>query len=505
MGWAAAQRYRWPVPAGHGEAGPPDGVCWVVTGHQPLWVHPGVWAKHALVDVAGELVPGCVGVNVVVDHDTASGFGAWVPWRRPSGELDRRFLPLVWLRFGEPFSQVPVPPAETLSGFAEAVREALGTLGQPGRNLAERFEAFWEQAWRQRQDSRHLAEWVTASRHAWEQQGARPARYLEVPMEQLAGGQAFLRFFAHLALDGRRFARVYNEQLQLYRQEHRIRGRANPFPELDLSETTVELPFWVVQPGRPRRALYSRPERDGLRLWTADGELARVPVAPPSAGQEVDDGRASALVEFVQGQSWQVRPRAVALTMFLRLAVADLFVHGIGGARYDRLTDAIVRQYFGVQPPAYGVCSATMLLNLPAPAVAAPPGQWRHRLHELRFNPQRFVDRLDPRSPQVAQARDLARQKMELVSAIQQPGAARRELTRRIETVNRLLRDLLDGYAEHVEACLRQSLRAQAERQAAEFREYPFFFYERDEVWRAVRAALESPRDAREPCRPPTR
>ena len=50
-------------------------------------------------------------------------------------------------------------------------------------------------------------------------------------------------------------------------------------------------------------------------------------------------------------QGLRLRPRALVTTMYARLMLADLFLHGIGGAKYDQLTDLIIRQFFDVQPP----------------------------------------------------------------------------------------------------------------------------------------------------------
>ena len=61
-----------------------------------------------------------------------------------------------------------------------------------------------------------------------------------------------------------------------------------------------------------------------------------------------------------------LRPRALTLTLFARLCLGDFFIHGIGGGKYDEVTDAIIRDYFGIEPPAYQVLSATLHLPLPA-------------------------------------------------------------------------------------------------------------------------------------------
>jgi hypothetical protein len=78
--------------------------------------------------------------------------------------------------------------------------------------------------------------------------------------------------------------------------------------------------------------------------------------------------------------------------MYVRLFVADLFVHGIGGAIYDQLTDAIIRRYFGFDAPTYQVLTATV--RLPLPGFNATEADCR-RLHraarDLFWNPQRHV------------------------------------------------------------------------------------------------------------------
>ena len=58
---------------------------------------------------------------------------------------------------------------------------------------------------------------------------------------------------------------------------------------------------------------------------------------------------------------------AVALvnTLYCRLFLGEYFLHGIGGGKYDEVTDALAQAFYGVEPPAYGVLTATLLLPLP--------------------------------------------------------------------------------------------------------------------------------------------
>jgi hypothetical protein len=74
------------------------------------------------------------------------------------------------------------------------------------------------------------------------------------------------------------------------------------------------------------------------------------------------------------------------------LLLADLFIHGIGGGRYDEITDAILTRAFGVEPPWYLVLTGT--LHLPLPTFASTADELRRerrRMRDVYWNPQRHL------------------------------------------------------------------------------------------------------------------
>jgi hypothetical protein len=99
----------------------------------------------------------------------------------------------------------------------------------------------------------------------------------------------------------------------------------------------------------------------------------------------------------------EVRPRALTLTLFCRLCLGDLFVHGIGGGKYDEVTDAVIRTYFGVDPPGYAVLSATLHLPVPTfPHNAADVRELARRERDLYWNPQRYAPEADEKAGLIA-------------------------------------------------------------------------------------------------------
>src|SRR5262249_28897724 len=88
----------------------------------------------------------------------------------------------------------------------------------------------------------------------------------------------------------------------------------------------------------------------------------------------------------------RIRTRALITTLAARLLLGDLFVHGIGGAKYDELTDRIICRFFGLAPPGYMVASGTLHLPINGRGPYSNHLQeLKQRIRELEFHPERFV------------------------------------------------------------------------------------------------------------------
>ena len=86
--------------------------------------------------------------------------------------------------------------------------------------------------------------------------------------------------------------------------------------------------------------------------------------------------------------------------MFSRFLLGDLFIHGIGGAKYDELGDEIARRFFGIEPPGFLTLSLTLWLGC-RPSHRPRPN-WLlsdRRLRDLTYNPDRYL--VEPNSEEV--------------------------------------------------------------------------------------------------------
>ena len=386
----------------------------VAGGHQPELFHPGVWAKNfALGRTARRLrgeVGGATALNLVVDSDLLPGTRV----RVPVGTRERpavRGVPFDRDRTPRPWSAARVRDPILFDSFGLRLGEALGPWGL--RPLAADH-------WGKACCGDRLCHRLTAFRRGVEEQWG--LHNLELPVGALCESDPFLWFAGHLVAHAPRLRADHNAALDDYREVNGVRAENRPVPPLARVGGATELPLWVWRDEDPtRRRVFARPAGGG-RVALSDGaaDFCEFPLT-----ETMDACCAVEALRELPGRGVRLRTRALATTLFARLCLGDLFLHGIGGAKYDEVTDGLVRRFFGVEPPAYAAVSATAHLPFAAPFGADPAavGRLAREFRDLRFNPDRHL----PDPPPTA-AEPLVDRKEALIA--EQKDAATHGLTR---------------------------------------------------------------------------
>jgi hypothetical protein len=392
----------------------------ILSGHQAEFFHAGVFAKtiaaHAIArQLAGQAV------FLTVDSDVPKTAQLALPQATSHG-LRRIDVAIPGCDLQRSFEdQARVSRAEWLQFFASATslyefgdRSLLPTFARACLTTADSRPRYCDA----------LARAHAAAENALGLDGVR-----ELRMSDLCATAAFRAFVAHILLDARRFAEHYNRAQAAYRQRHRVRTRGRPVPPLITRDDTIELPFWVLRPDEPRRRLFVTPHGDEIELSTDNLRIGRL--------RRADLARVASHADPwpLERDGWKIRPRALALSAFARLFLADLFIHGIGGAKYDEMMEDFVRGFFGTEPGLACCVSATMYLPLshsgvrPADIAAA-----RQQSRDLRYNPQRHISRIAPDF--LKQRAELQRRGEELRAHQPQDHAARRLVYLGLRRVN---------------------------------------------------------------------
>lgn len=361
----------------------------VMTGHQVEFFHAGVLAKTMAAHTLARQHGGTAAF-LVADLDVPKDTALAVP-QIVNGRVERLQIALPPLHLDRP---AEYQPKHACAAWRTAFDElAAATPWREQTPLAD-FVSAWQASCALDSSFNGM---MQAGRLAAERAIGLDG-VAQAPMSELAQSRAFRTFAGHLLINAERVFECYNGAQADYRRRHKLRNPQRPVPPLQREGERFESPFWAVRPHEPRRRLFVTRVGTHLRL-DADGlELGGI----DRAELEQSDRQAEPW-DFEQS-GWFLRPRALTLSSFARLLGSDLFIHGIGGAKYDEVTEHFIERFFGEPLPQMACVTATAYLPVQAPDVtAADVRVARRRRRDVRFNPQRYIadlphDLLDQRS-----------------------------------------------------------------------------------------------------------
>jgi hypothetical protein len=238
-------------------------------------------------------------------------------------------------------------------------------------------------------------------------------------------------FTGWLLAHARKLHDAYNGALRAHRSTRRVRSLGRPMPDLaeqqDAAGAWFEVPWWIWSREDPRRrrvfAQHAMP--DALVLSDLETVRVELPIAPQTSPSKWIDA-----LSRLEEHGYRLRPRALVTTLTARLIFSDVFVHGIGGAAYDSITDEIVRRLVGSDPPRHAVASGTLRLPLehafPGIDAADPAAELanvRRTLRDIAYHPERHLGVGDDLS---TEARALINSKQEWIQTVATPALARR-------------------------------------------------------------------------------
>jgi hypothetical protein len=340
-----------------------------VAGHQPEFFHPGVWVKNFVLHALSNRHD-AVALNLVVDDDTAKSTHLLIPAQNHVARV----------AFDRWQSQVPFEERHVLD------EELWTTFLNRAKHFVRKwpFRPWLADVWEiaRKQTTPLLGERIVRTRRALERQlGIQP---LEVPLSAVCRTPSFAKFASVLLREMGDFHRKYNDAVLAYRRRYGLKSQNHPVPELARDQGRYEAPFWAWRRGdQRRRRLFVEVAAGSVALWAESDRLGEL-VGPAESWP-------AQWLAF-ERRDVRIRTRALTTTLFTRLFLADVFMHGLGGGKYDEVTDDLIRAFVGIEPPQYLVATATLLLPLPRhPEAEAELMRLQRLERDLSWNPQRHV------------------------------------------------------------------------------------------------------------------
>ncbi len=358
----------------------------IVGGHQPELFHPGVWAKNFVLDGLTKATGG-IGLHLIVDNDAITSTSIAVPvGSREQPRIEH--IPFDTDAGSMPWEEARLRDESLFRSFPDRVAAALSCWP-----IEPMLSVLWPAAIAllpsvSEQPRPRLVDLLTVVRREAEQRAG--LSHLELPISQLCETESFAWFVCSLLSDPRRTHTIYNEVVAEYRRVNRVRNRQRPVPDLSIHADGdwLEFPFWVWQPGDSQRGrLFVRATTNEIQLANGESIITSLPLPMSGAAES-----AVAQLRALSSRGWKLRPRALTTTLFARVLLADAFLHGIGGAKYDEMTDRLIARLFGVAPPNYLTVTATHRLPLSSWNVTpSDVAALNHRLWDFDHNPERFI------------------------------------------------------------------------------------------------------------------
>jgi len=406
-----------------------QGEAIVMDGHQPLIYHPGLLYKlEALrrLSVDTSAVP----IHVVIDTDEGdAGSISWPLVAAGNLEIKRASI-CSHGGTNSLYSEQRVADGDTVIRIFNEIKEDLTASGLA--QIASRVEevkfAYVALAGESLIAANSIVRWLFSD-----------TAMLEVPLSELLKADEFKAILEGFFSDAPRLVEIYNTTLNNYRREHKISNAANPFPNMKVDDRGTEMPLWRILRGA-REPVFNKSER------------------PKQIG------------EFLA-------TRGSITTLLLRAYCSDLFVHGLGGGKYDRFVEQFAESYLGVTLPGFVVASRTVSLFPEKAAKLSREVELASKVKEMISKTELFLGQGIFTEEEERELKSIITKRDELRLKLQGPIESdhRSAVSRELNEANKAVRSIIE------QGSLKQTIAGAAANEALltrwSFREFPFFYF----------------------------
>jgi hypothetical protein len=450
----------------------------IMVGHQPVFFHPGLWAKSLTASVLASEVGG-VACQKLTDTALGLEYLHYLPEVEEAGQARRRPLEFFQSKEGQEAFKVSayaflgVPEKAALEKILEE-----GKLNAP-LEVRDHLKFYEDRLYAGLRECKSWDEYHIYTLKILDELSGTQRLYFEGA--KFWSSEPFQEFVAHWLLNLPALTDAYNQSLNEYRLQHQIKHELTPLPNLKFEDWWFELPFWGLNKYHQRHSLWAKLDGDRmiLRMKGNDGNYS------VSTKDFVRELKALPITFW---------PKALPQTLFCRLYLCDYFIHGVGGGLYERVNNIFLEKVFKMKPPDYGVVTATWRVD---PVQSAKIEEiFRHEERILFWeralvkNPEYLFTRAEAWEKELPEfirkefglvaanpsLKTLAAEKAKCVEQLKD-AAKRAAVSKRIAEINKLFGDQYDPILKALEKGLMDIEKLKKVQEALAFREYPFFAY----------------------------
>ncbi len=395
----------------------------ITSGHQPELFHPGILFKELIVNSLAKEVS-ALPLHIIVDTD-ATEFSFHLPRKKNNSA----YLENYQIKSGEIFSKYEIKESERKT-LLQIWKEQLVTLenfvSEKNIEFAKKSIEVYISLLEKNESLLKIHSELKREFFLNNQ-----IESSQVYLSDLIQIESFKAFVSLIKNNLSEFQKAYNLSLDEFRKEHKIKNHAQPIPNL----LDQELPFWILdKTTNQRRAL------------------------------KLEDSLEDSII----------LPKAVTLTMFLRLFLSDFFIHGKGGGRYEEVSEKIFENFFQMKASPYSTASITMNLNnlkgFSLPNIDEKGLE--AKIRDTVFSPEKFLP----------DTNFLTLEKKSLQAQFSDPNVNKKELHQKIQGLNEKMTLELKSEIDELEKLKRELPELLKTKEVFESRILPFFYYDLSEI-----------------------
>jgi hypothetical protein len=463
----------------------------ILSGHQPIFFYPGIWAKCLAASELAQSVAG-VAYHKITDTALAPEFVHSIPEADGKGKVRRRevdFFSTNQMKNQEkaiPYTFLP-PPAPAALGKILLDFSFFGSA-----SVQSSTKWFGEKLIQGLKNKTSWNQYHTYTLQLLDQISGTQRSIVEG--SSLWASEPFINFFGYWLIHMAELNESYNSSLNEYRKTKNITHDIEPMPNLKFENWYSELPFWGTNKGHHRDTLWAK----------TDGKVITLKVK----GLDVQyDFHLDNLSHELAVSSLKIWPKAIPQSLFLRMYLCDFFIHGIGGGVYEEVGNLFFQKTTQIAPPVYGIVSATYLVDPKESETLSSMADYEKALElwgrVLQQNPEYLFTRQADWKRDLPSSlhgaiesylknpsfKKMAQEKIALLAVLKDP-VKKQDAGKKIKELNG---QLFEGCGEVLKAMEKFRLETESiktTREALAYREYPFFCFE-ESVFRDMKEKIK--------------
>lgn len=430
----------------------------VFSGHQPVFFHPGLlfkfWTALALAKETQ-----AYHVHKITDTDVPTAPG----WRVPE-----RFQGKAVFHFFENFSE-ETPELWRSSPSKKDLDETFRLLKESSfkapRRGAEAFQARLQEA--REEDTR------TAFHREVLRLFDETGETVFLEGSGIWKTRSFLKFVDYVLKNADAFLDRLEKERETAWAPFGDAGIAPLEREGDWRET----PFWVACEKEKKRWTLWKLSEKGKVFFRRESRNEKIPWD----------------LERIREEKFRIWPKAVLQTFFCRTMLCDFFVHGTGGARYEKINQGLWCFFQQEPPPAFGTASATLWFEekeaLRLQERLAQAKKQESLFKELARKPENFwaedfplrpifSDVFFPAEEGKKTALEIRSDQLHLQQEDFSGSDEKKKIAERLRRNRKRLLEILEPVFRRNDALVQEIEYLEKEKEVLTYREYPFFCYD---------------------------